>query len=166
MLLSKPTREAVGLSLEGALVIVDEAHNLPEALRGLNSSQLSLPVIQAATQQLTRYTQTYAQRLAGRNLMYLGNLRKLLLAFAKYLNPKSKAVAIDKENAGNISKGSLPGSKNRTLQSAGEFLLDLKLDNINLFKLLRYLEHSRLAQKLLGFTRARNGEDEGKKRET
>lgn len=115
-------------------------------------------MIEAATQQLTRYTQTYAQRLAGRNLMYLGNLRKLLQAFAKYLKAGDKSSAIDKENANN-TKG-LPSSKKRTLQSTGEFLLDLKLDNINLFKLLRYLEHSRLPQKLLGFTRAKNGEHE------
>ena len=165
MLLSKPTRQAIGLSLEGSLVLVDEAHNLPEALRQLHSSQLSLPVIEAAIQQLTRYTQTYAQRLAGRNLMYLGNLRKLLQAFAKYLKGGGNAktgnapLTSNKENANNTNKTG-PDSKKRTLQSTGEFLLELELDNINLFKLLRYLGHSRLSQKLLGFTRSKNGDDE------
>jgi chromosome transmission fidelity protein 1 len=38
--------------------------------------------------------------------------------------------------------------------SAAELLMDLKLDNINLFKVLSYLDHSRLPQKLLGFTNA------------
>jgi len=163
MLLSKPTRDAIGLSLKGSLVVVDEAHNLPEALRQLNSSQLSLPVVKAAMQQLTRYTQAYAQRLAGRNLMYLGNLRKLLQAFAKHLNDGGtnfvNAVLQQKENS-NISLQKSSMAKKRALLSTGEFLLELKLDNINLFKLLRYLERSRLSQKLLGFTSAKNKDDE------
>lgn len=154
------------------MVLIDEAHNVPEALRQLHSSQLSLPVIEAAIQQLTRYTQTYAQRLAGRNLMYLGNLRKVLQAFSKYLkqnqkqqqgiNPKTKNNN-DKENNQSRVKGDTKTTgaavnhSKRTLQSTGEFILELKIDNVNLFKLLRYLEHSRLSQKLLGFTRARGG---------
>lgn len=152
MLLSKPTREAIGLSLKGSLVLVDEAHNLPEALRQLHSSTLSLPVIEAALQQLSRYTQTYAQRLAGRNLIYLGHLRKLLLSFAKYLKKGPEKGTMDKEKQ--------PQSKQRTLQSTIEFLIDLRVDNINLFKLIHYLEHSRLSQKLLGFTRAKEGEED------
>ena len=61
MLLCSTTRQAVGLSLKQALVIVDEAHNLPEALRSLHSCRLSLVVVQAALDQLGNYVQKYTQ---------------------------------------------------------------------------------------------------------
>lgn len=132
MLLSKAARTAVGLSLKKSLVLVDEAHNLPEAIRTLHSSRLNLPVTEVALEQLTAYTQRYASRLTGRNLYYLGQIRKCLLAFIRYLKSGP--------------------SQSRKMMSSGELLIELKLDNVNIFKIIRYLEHSRLPQKLLGFT--------------
>jgi chromosome transmission fidelity protein 1 len=133
MLLSKQTRDAIGLSLKESLVIVDEAHNLPEALRSLHSCRLSLPVTQSALEQLGNYVTKYSDRLASRNLFYLGQIRRMLLAFQRHL---------EKSN----------GDSKRSMMTPGELLVALKLDNVNLFKILRYLEHSRLPQKLLGFT--------------
>jgi hypothetical protein len=46
-LLSKENREAVGLALKNACVIIDEAHNIPEALRSLKNCTLNLPTILA-----------------------------------------------------------------------------------------------------------------------
>ena len=91
-LLSTQARAAVGLSLHNALVVIDEAHNVPEALRGLSSSRLTLPIIKAATEQLTAYTRKYASRLAGRNLFYLGQIRRCLTAMTKYLGKKPAVV--------------------------------------------------------------------------
>jgi chromosome transmission fidelity protein 1 len=114
--LSHKTRHAIGLSLQSALVIIDEAHNLPEALRALHSSKLSLSVVNLACEQLDNYTKKYLTQLAGRNLQHLGQLRKILLAFQRHL-PKCE----------------------HKMLSAGELLMDLKLENINLFKILHYL---------------------------
>jgi chromosome transmission fidelity protein 1 len=136
MLLSKSARSAVGLSLKEALVLVDEAHNLPEAIRALHSSRLNLPATEAALEQLSAYTQRYASRLAGRNLYYLGQIRKCLQAFIKYL------------------KSGPPSVQSSKMISSAELLIELKLDNVNIFKIIRYLDSSRLPQKLLGFTSA------------
>lgn len=130
MLLSSKTRQAVGLSLKGALVLVDEAHNLPETIRGLNSSRLSLPVLEAASEQLNSYVAKFAQRLAGRNLFYLGQIKRILFAFRKQLKS---------------------GRNGDSMVSSTELMIRCRLDNINLFQVLRYLERSRLSQKLLGF---------------
>jgi Rad3-related DNA helicase len=135
MLLAPATRHAIGLSLQQALVVIDEAHNLPEALRSLHSCRLTLSVINQAMEQLLAYTKRYQQRLANRNLYYLGRLGKILLSFRKHLTKPNKKL-------------------DGRMLTPGELLIALKLDNINLFKILRYLEHSRLAQKLLGFTTA------------
>lgn len=130
-LLMQQARQAVGLSLKESLVIVDEAHNLPEALRSIHSSRVSLPVAEAALAQLAAYTQRYSSRLAGRNLYYLGQIRKCLIAFVKHLKSKPKTE--------------------QGMISPAELLIQLRLDNVNIFKILTYLEHSRLPQKLLGF---------------
>ena len=130
ILFSASTREAVGVSLKESLVIVDEAHNVPEALRAIHSCHLSLPMVEGSLHQLGAYVERYQSRLAGRHLFYLGQLRKVLLAFSKHLKKEETAAE---------------------LQSPTAFLLDLKLGQVNLFKITRYLEKSRLAQKLRGF---------------
>ena len=41
-LLSRETRAALGVRLSGAVVIIDEAHNLVEAINSVHSKRLSL----------------------------------------------------------------------------------------------------------------------------
>lgn len=138
MLLSQKTRQAVGLSLQDALVVVDEAHNLPEAIRSLHASKLTATVVQAALDQLQAYTTRYADRLAGRNVLYLGQIRKILLSFQKLFKQTTE----------------------RSLCSVTEFVIQRRLQNINLFRVMRYLERSRLSQKLLGFTNNASNKDQ------
>jgi chromosome transmission fidelity protein 1 len=108
---------------------------LPEALRSQHSASLSLPVVQSALHQLNNYVQRYSQRLAGRNLNYLGQIARLCKAIVKYLETVEKK---SKE-------------KERPMVTPEELMTDLRLGNINLFKILRYLERTRLSQKLMGF---------------
>ena len=145
-LLSKPARDAVGLSLKSSLVIIDEAHNIPETLRSLSSSQLTLPIINGATTQLRAYVQRYASRLTGRNITYLSQIQKILSAFSKYLKSNKTARNINAKHNKN-----LPTSE---MVTSTELLFKMKLDNINLFNIMKYLERSRLSQKLHGFTNA------------
>ena len=84
-LLSPQARQSVGLSIKNALIVIDEAHNIPETLRSISSCQLSLPVAEAALSQLLSYTRKYSERLAGRNVFYLGQIRRILSTMIKYL---------------------------------------------------------------------------------
>jgi chromosome transmission fidelity protein 1 len=142
-LLSKPARKAVGLSLKSSLVIIDEAHNIPETLRSLSSCQLTLPIIEGASAQLNAYVKRYNSRLAGRNIFYLGKICKILKSLSKYL----------KSNKSSTSRRSKVPPSSEMVTST-ELLFTLKLDNINLFNVMRYLERSRLSQKLHGFSNA------------
>ncbi|GAX11249.1 chromosome transmission fidelity protein 1 [Fistulifera solaris] len=143
LLLSSSVRAAVGLSLPQSLVIIDEAHNLPEALRGLHSCRLSLPVVQTAHVQLRNYVQRYADRFSARNIQFLGQLRKIVQALEKHLQGENKKTRDDDR-----------------MRTVAELLFDWKVANINLFKLLRYMERSRLSQKLMGFLPKREEETE------
>ena len=135
ILLSKKTRNAIGLSLKKSLIIIDEAHNIPEVLRSLHACRLSYPVAEAARMQLGAYVRRYSGRLSAKNLFYLGQIQKCLHAIVNFLGSKN--------NEGN--------SKCSNLMTTTAALFALKLDNINLFKVERYLERSRLDQKLHGF---------------
>ena len=131
MLLSSATRQSIGLSLRSCLVLIDEAHNIPEVLRSISSSRVPLPIIESALNQLLLYMKKYKVRLAERNIFYLGQIRRCLVSMKRFLNR-------DQE-------------RNQMMTST-ELLFALKLDNMNLFKILKYLKKSRLSQKLLGFT--------------
>ena len=154
-LLSPQARQSIGLSIANALIVIDEAHNIPETLRSLSSCKLSLQVAEAALGQLLAYTHKYSERLAGRNLFYLGQIRKILLAITKYLKrgPSSTTVTREEDDDDDNDKTS---NSNRMTQrkemiAAVDLMFTLNLDNINLFSILRYLKKSRLSQKLLGF---------------
>ena len=58
------TRESLGLSLAGAVVVVDEAHNLVEAVSSAHSATLQLDQVQQAHAQLTGYLERFRTRLA------------------------------------------------------------------------------------------------------
>ncbi|KAL7465636.1 hypothetical protein ACHAXS_005949 [Conticribra weissflogii] len=143
-LLSPEARKSIGLSIKNALIVVDEAHNIPETLRNISSCQLSLPVAETALSQLTAYTQKYSDRLAGKNLSYLGQIRKILTAIIKFLKRSPKKNESNQNGVGGFGT-------NKEMLAAVELMFKLKLDNINLFSILKYLEKSRLSQKLLGF---------------
>ena len=149
-LLSTQARQSIGLSITNALIVIDEAHNIPETLRALSSCKLSLQVAEAALTQLLAYTRKYSERLAGRNLFYLGQIRKILLAITKYLKRGSSSTQ-DDDDGGIMGKMNERAVQRKEMIAAVDLMFTLKLDNINLFSILRYLKKSRLSQKLLGF---------------
>lgn len=149
-LLSKENREAVGLALKNACVIIDEAHNIPEAMRSLKNCTLNLPNILLASTQLQRYMARYSNRIAGRNLFYLSQIHKCIKAMIDYLsNYPSNSVATSK-----LHREENQRQKPVVMMSTNELLFTLKLDNVNLYKLARYFKVSKLSQKLLGFVSA------------
>jgi len=145
-LLSPQARQSVGLSITNALIVIDEAHNIPETLRALSSCKLSMQVAEAALAQLLAYTRKYSERLAGRNLFYLGQIRKILMAMIKYLKRGLSTQDDEGESEANNNR-----VQRKEMIAAVDLMFTLKLDNINLFSILRYLKKSRLSQKLLGF---------------
>ena len=120
-LLSRQARESVGLSIKNALVVIDEAHSIPETLRNISSCRLSLRLAQAALSQLLAYTRKYSGRLKGRNVFYLGQIRRILLAMVKYL--KRPPVA-----SGHASEETKDGlAKRKEMMAAVDLMFRLKL---------------------------------------
>ncbi|KAH9155103.1 hypothetical protein AeRB84_002906 [Aphanomyces euteiches] len=137
MLLSKSTRESMGIMLKNNIVIFDEAHNIADAVNNTYSVAVTGQNLVKTRRQIWSYFQRYEKRLQGRNVYYIKQLMAVLQNCQKFLTSKSSQNAMFTTN---------------------DFLFEAKMDNINLFKIQQYLERSKLAQKLLGFVASEEGE--------
>lgn len=85
MLLHRGTRASLNLNLAGSVVILDEAHNVIDAINATHSSLLTLAQAASAHAQLRAYLERYRARLSRENLLsctqladFLGSLVRLL----------------------------------------------------------------------------------------
>lgn len=128
-LLQKSTRQALGIDLTGHVVIIDEAHNLMDAIAGIHGVSLSLSELENARHGLEVYLQKFKNRLMGKNRVYVAQVLRLVDSLKKYLQ-RTCSVKHD-EGPVVVSDLLLGGS-----------------EQIDLYKLLRYLQESKLARKV------------------
>ncbi|KAA8909788.1 helicase C-terminal domain-containing protein [Sphaerosporella brunnea] len=129
LLLQKSAREALGISLKGHVVIIDEAHNLIDSISSIHSVVVTLPQLHLCKEQLELYLSKFRNRLKGSNKIFVMQISRLLDGLADYVE-------------GLASKGS-EGEVN-----PGDLLAAKGIDQINFFKLQQYLKESKLARKL------------------
>ncbi|KAI9886565.1 MAG: hypothetical protein M1823_001607 [Watsoniomyces obsoletus] len=133
LLLQKSTRDALGLSLKGHVVIIDEAHNLMDTISNIYSVNVSLKQILRARAQLGVYLQRFRNRLKGKNRVYIAQTVRLLDSLTGYMEDKSRR------------------SEQECLVNVGDLMAGKGVDQINLYKLMRYLQESKLARKVEGY---------------
>lgn len=121
------------ISLRGHVVIIDEAHNLMDAISSLYSVMISLNQLERSRAQLGIYLQKFRNKLKGKNRVYVAQVVRLVDSLIAYLKSKM---------SGQTSDG--PVATNDLLTGKG-------VDQINLYKLVRYLQESRLARKVDGY---------------
>ncbi|KAF1835035.1 DNA repair helicase [Decorospora gaudefroyi] len=135
LLLQRTAREALGLSLKNHVIVIDEAHNLMDAIAGIYSVSVTLDQVQQARAQLTAYLQKFRNKLKGKNRVYVAQTVRILDSIITYLQTiDANAKASD----GLVDMVSILSGKG--------------VDQINVFKLNTYLHYSRLARKVDGYT--------------
>ncbi|TLD35402.1 DNA repair helicase [Venturia nashicola] len=134
LLLQKSAREALNLSLKGHVIIIDEAHNLMDAISGIYSISVSLAQLERGRGQLMVYLQKFRNRLKGSNRVYVTQTVRMLDSLVTYLK--------DRSSKGREMEGQV---------AVGELMMGKGVDQINLFKLTRYLQDSKLARKVDGY---------------
>ncbi|KAJ1792326.1 ATP-dependent DNA helicase chl1 [Coemansia sp. RSA 2399] len=138
MLLSKATRESMGVSLKGNIVIVDEAHNLVDTVLAIHSVSLDWTTVQALLDMMQMYFAKYWRRLKGSNTVYIRQAIALLKALDKFMKQCDAHVAVMPVN---------------------EFLQKAHADHINVYKIDKYLRASKLGRKLNMFSEARSKDE-------
>ena len=59
------SRESLGLHLEGSIIVIDEAHNLVDAVNNAHCAEASVHQLRAAEAQLSGYFERFRTRLAS-----------------------------------------------------------------------------------------------------
>ena len=134
LLLQKSAREALDITLKGHVIVIDEAHNLMDAISSIHSIIVSHAQLKRSRAQLGIYLQRFRNKLKGKNRVYVTQVVRLLDSLAGYLESKA-ANSKDKE----------------AIVDAGDLMTGKGVDQINLYKLTRYLQESKLARKVEGY---------------
>lgn len=112
-------------------MIIDEAHNLMDAIANIHSVSISLDQLKKSRAQLGIYLQKFRNKLKGKNRVYVTQLVRLIDSLAGFLEQKASPKA---EAEGQAQHTELMGGK--------------AMDQVNLYKLTRYVQESKIARKV------------------
>ncbi|KAA8645507.1 DNA helicase [Aspergillus tanneri] len=134
LLLQRSAREALNISVKDHIVIIDEAHNLMDAISNIHSVTITLSQLQTSIIQLTTYARKFKARLKGKNRSYIAQTIRLVGSIADHL----RSILVD--------TSSLEGCV-----QPSDLMTGKGVDQINPYKLCRYLQESKLARKVDGY---------------
>ena len=117
------------------MVIIDEAHNLMDTISNIHSITVTQGQLKRCRFQLSVYLQKFRNKLKGKNRVYVAQVVRLIDSISGCLETKV------------IEKQSSEGMVDVSHLMAGK-----GVDQINLYKLMRYLQESKLARKVEGYT--------------
>lgn len=86
LLLQKSARDALGIKLEGNVVIIDEAHNIMDAVANVYAAEIRLTELRRARQMLGTYVKRFGKKLKGENRVLIAQLGKVVESLSECLN--------------------------------------------------------------------------------
>lgn len=133
LLLNATARASLNIELKGAIVIIDEAHNLIDTILATHTVHVNSSQIQRAIGQINDYLDKFSSRLKGINEM---NLQKLLLTLRSLDTSCTNTVQ-------NKAQSMTPAELMRRIGG--------NVDQINLLELDRWLRDTKIARKIAGY---------------
>ncbi|KAK3346399.1 helicase C-terminal domain-containing protein [Lasiosphaeria hispida] len=130
LLLQRSAREALGIKLEGNVVIIDEAHNIMDAVANVYAAEIRLTELRRARQMLGVYVKRFGKKLKGENRVMVAQVGKVIESLSEWLS------------------GILPAKGNQGIADPNELLKARGADQINLYRLIKYIQESKLAYKV------------------
>lgn len=106
-----------------------------DTISGIHSIAVTLGQLKLCRSQLGVYLQKFRNRLKGKNRVYVAQVVRLIDSISGYLET---SINGKQPSEGIIDVGNLMAGKG--------------VDQINLYKLMRYLQESKLARKVEGYT--------------
>ena len=131
LVLNKRSRELVGLELENSIVIIDEAHNIIEAMIDCHSASLTKAQAESSMAAVNSYYERFAAKIGAQSIMYFEQVLGFLSGIVGFMN----AHCVNKKTPGSIG--------------IGEFLLETKLERMDFYKILKYIEEIELSRKVI-----------------
>ncbi|RYP63853.1 hypothetical protein DL771_009081 [Monosporascus sp. 5C6A] len=143
LLLQKSARDALGIKLEGNVVIVDEAHNIMDAVANVYAAEIALTELKQARQMLAVYVKKFGKKLKGENRVMVAQVARVVDGLSEWLDGALKL----KNEHGIVDPNVL-------LKSKG-------IDQINLYTLIQYIQDSKLAYKIEGYVAHAESQTDG-----
>ncbi|KYQ51038.1 putative ATP-dependent RNA helicase DDX11 [Trachymyrmex zeteki] len=137
----KNTRASLGIDLKGNILIIDEAHNLLDAIERMHSSVITGKNLLHCYSQLSQYQKRFESLFSAKSVMYLGQLSFCLKKLLTLFGATTKSHPNDE-----IDKTIAP-----KLYKIEDFEVLTEIDTVNIFKLLEFIKTSKLIHKLQGF---------------
>ncbi len=132
LLLTKSARTALNIDLKSSIIIIDEAHNLLDTISSLNSSSVSLSNLLDIDTALKHYMQKFWKKFNNNNRIYLSQLKKFIKLLKSFIKAR-----VDAQNTA-------PGTE----ITANDIFQGSTADLVNIHKLEKYMEKSKIAFKL------------------
>lgn len=169
MLLHRDIRASVGIRLhKNTVVIVDEAHNLVDAIGNIYSCEVTQLHLDRSEEALKLYLDRYRTQLNGRNLYHINVLSSIVSSLKSHLQSSRRrgTSTTTSTNAGTTTVNSgaslAPASEDTgsrglaeqletEILSPNELVFQLKLDNINIVQLTGYLDGLHAVNKIGGY---------------
>ncbi len=86
LLLQRSAREALGIKLDGSIVIIDEAHNIMDAVANVHAAEIRLTELRRARAMLGAYVKRFGKRLKGENRVMVGRLGRVAEGLIEWMN--------------------------------------------------------------------------------
>ncbi|XP_028771757.1 ATP-dependent DNA helicase DDX11-like isoform X2 [Neltuma alba] len=148
-LLSKSSREALGLNLKSNVVIIDEAHNLADSLISMYDSRITLAQLENVHSHLERYFDRFRNLLGPGNRRYIQTIMVLTRAFLRVLINEKDSNLIN--SCQDIEKAFQDSRASEFTMSVNDFIFELNVDNVNLIKLVKYIKESKIMHKVSSY---------------
>ncbi|PTB73848.1 DNA repair helicase [Trichoderma longibrachiatum ATCC 18648] len=130
LLLQQSAREALGIKLEGNVVIIDEAHNILDAISNVHAAEIQLSDLRRGRQMLGVYVKRFGKKLKGINRVNVGRVGRIIDGLSEWLEGALKL----KDEHGIVDPNDLTRHKG--------------IDQMNIYELIQYIQESKLAYKI------------------
>ena len=136
LLLQKSAREALGISLKNHILIVDEAHNLMDAISNIHSVIITQSQLERSKAILNIYLQKFRNKLKGKNRTYVVQVARVIDSLSSFLNQNAQNPRLSE-----------------AVVKVSDLMAGKGADQVNVHKLIRYLKESKLARKVEGYAK-------------
>ncbi|EPQ26870.1 uncharacterized protein PFL1_05505 [Pseudozyma flocculosa PF-1] len=148
LLLQKDARQSLGISFEGCVVLIDEAHNLIDNILSTHTVSISSEQVGQAARQIQTYLDRFALRLKGSNEAHLRQMMGVLNGLQGFCTKwLDRRAGQGKSPAQSSSVGQ------QEIMTASQLVAEIggTLDRINLVELERWLKDTQIARKVSGY---------------
>ncbi|CAH8841983.1 unnamed protein product [Trichobilharzia szidati] len=154
LLLQSSSRSTSGLKLKNSIIIIDEAHNLLDAMASSMSVNLLLINDLYRLEELfTDYLNYYRSRLSTFLALRLRQMKHFVHQLKAYLNNIHKNMLKTSMSA---DSSVMTSSNNIIIKTVNQLYSESNLDNINVSEFTDCLEYQHFIMKLIGFSKWSN----------